>query len=121
MDTLFAIAFILIGIGICGIFIPPINKLKSNIFALVLIGGLALNLFLMIYNPQSFLYQFKDKVRPGQIWVKEYDIDNPFVQPKRDTVKILDVKGEHVLFTRHGDTLSDKKYWIPVNARLIKE
>ena len=59
-------------------------------------------------------------VEAGQTWVKEYNIDNPYEPIQRDTIYIIEVIGDHVQFKRHGELMSDDKYWIPVNARLVK-
>jgi hypothetical protein len=61
-----------------------------------------------------------NNVRAGQIWVKEYDCDNPFEECKRDTVYIIEVRGEYAKYKRHGRIMSEDVYWIPVNARRIK-
>lgn len=59
-------------------------------------------------------------VEQGQIWVKEYNIDNPYEEIKRDTIYIIQVCGDYVKFKRKGKIMNDNKFWIPVNARKIK-
>ena len=59
-------------------------------------------------------------VKKGQIWIKEYNLGNPYEQVERDTIIILEVCGDFVKFKRNGKIQSDDKYWIPVNARLLK-
>lgn len=59
-------------------------------------------------------------VKKGQIWIKEYNVENPYEQVERDTIIILEVWGDFVKYKRHGEIQSDNKYWIPVNARLLK-
>ena len=59
-------------------------------------------------------------VKAGQIWVKEYNIDNPYEPIKRDTIVIIDVIGDYAQYKRNGKLMSDNKYWIPVNGRLLK-
>lgn len=59
-------------------------------------------------------------VEAGQTWVKEYNVNNPYEPIERDTIVIIDVIGDYVQYKRNGELMSDDKYWIPVNARLIK-
>lgn len=60
-------------------------------------------------------------VRKGDIWVKEFDTDNPFEEVKRDTLHIIDVKGDYCLYINNGDTISDTKHWTVICGRRIKK
>lgn len=60
------------------------------------------------------------EIAPNQIWVKEYEADNQFEQIRRDTVIVLDVQNGYVKYIRHGETKSDKIWWVTVNARRVK-
>lgn len=73
-------------------------------------------LLCLVFQSCFFGYEVKE----GHFWVKEYEIDNPYENARRDTVYILEVNGEYCKYIRYGDTMSTKRFWIPVNGRLIK-
>lgn len=62
-------------------------------------------------------------VKIGQTWIKEYDIDNPYKEVDRDTIDVIDIKDNYVLYVDRetGDTLSNQKYWVVVSARKLKD
>ena len=62
----------------------------------------------------------KPKIEVGQIWIKEYNTDNPFEEIDRETVEILRVSGKWVKYKREGRIGSCEDYLIPVNARRLK-
>lgn len=88
---------------------------KIPIFTILLILALAMYLYFMFEN----IFQGY-KVQEGQIWIKEYNTENPFEQIQRDTIVIMSVKGEYCQYKKHGEVYSDRRYWIPVNGRLLK-
>lgn len=59
-------------------------------------------------------------VKKGQIWIKEYNVDNPYEKVIRDTLVILETSGEYAKYIRNGEIESCEKFWVPVNARLLK-
>lgn len=58
------------------------------------------------------------QVEGGQIWIREYNIGNPYKKVERDTLTILEVRGDFALYECNGKILSDRKYWITVNSYL---
>ena len=62
-------------------------------------------------------------IKVGQVWVKEYYDDDPFKEVKRDTIDIIDVKGDYVLYVNRScnDTISNTKHWTALCARRLKE
>lgn len=60
-------------------------------------------------------------VKKGDVWVNEYNSDDPFEEVRRDTIHIIDVKGDYCLyFNNSGDTISSTKHWAVVCARKLK-
>lgn len=92
------------------------NKLMKNILSRLMNKGYWLNLMLCAVLCAGC----KPSVKEGQIWVKEYNLDNPFEEIQRDTLIIIRVSGDYVKYKRRGKIMSDDKFWIPVNARRIK-
>ena len=43
-----------------------------------------------------------DEVQEGQIWVKEYNLENPYEPIERDTVIILEVVNGYAKYKRDG-------------------
>lgn len=60
------------------------------------------------------------EVCDGQIWVYGRDIENPFETTKRDTLYVLEVRGEYVKYKHNGRIRSNKIYWFKVGSRRIK-
>lgn len=92
-------------------------KLKE---ILLLIWVLVIITAFVIYSVKMYK-KFNPNIKVGQIWVKEYNIDNPYEEVERDTIVILDVNGDYALYTKNGHTYSIKLFSIPVNGRLIKD
>jgi len=57
----------------------------------------------------------------GQVWVYEFgDAENPFEEVRRDTVVVLDVIGDYVLYSQRGCTFNGTKDYFLLGSRRIK-
>lgn len=70
----------------------------------------------------SYIYHHPN-VKAGQVWVKEYFIDDPYREVRRDTIVIINTKGDYCLYINKssGDTVSDTKHWAVICARRLKD
>lgn len=60
-------------------------------------------------------------VKPGQVWVWESSQnDNPFKKSRIDTMRVIDVKNNYVLYVVKNDTFSENIRLFRVGSRLIK-
>jgi len=97
------------------LFIPGKTKiLKSARFIFFIIG--LIMLFFSFWYPQIFA----PKIEAGQVWVHEYNKDNPFKEIKRDTAIVLDVKYDYVKYVEGKDTNSCSSDWFILCAKQIK-
>ena len=78
---------------------------------------IAIGMLIVIYM------RMHPSVKVGQVWIKEYYKDNPYKKIDRDTIDIIGVKGDYVLYVDRetGDTLSDGKHWVVVCGRKLKD
>lgn len=83
---------------------------KISIFFLFLWIGICL------YFSNEFYHWTSPTIKPGQTWIQTFGSEDPFKSKIYDTLKILDVQGDYVQYsrTRKGHTTieSDRKYWI---------
>jgi hypothetical protein len=80
---------------------------------IIALGGMVISSYMRMHP----------NIKVGQVWVKEYDTDNPYKEVRRDTIVIIDVKDDYCLYVNKntGDTISDTKHWAIVCARKIKK
>jgi hypothetical protein len=58
----------------------------------------------------------KNKVNVEDVFIlKEIQTDNPFNKYSLDTIKIIEIKNNYVLYTNGKDTISSKKSNININ------
>lgn len=71
----------------------------------------------------SLSYQFhwlKPKLKPGQVWVNSYQLDNPFSGGHLSVDTIIKVQGDYVLYKSGSFMKSDTKNWFyDVHEELI--
>jgi len=89
------------------------SPIVMGIFYFLMIG-------LLIFNIVWLYHKRHPNIKAGQVWVKEYNLDNPYKKIERDTIRVLEVKNDYALYVRGHDTISDRCIWIPINARLIE-
>jgi hypothetical protein len=63
---------------------------------------------------------FNDEVSAGQIWVYEMNTKNPFEEIVRDTMYVIDVRGDYVQYKKEGIIRSMSINWFIVGSRRIK-
>jgi len=68
-------------------------------------------------NSNSIFY---DNVSAGQIWVYEMNKTNPFEEIVRDTMYVIDVRGDYVKYKKDGIERSMCIDWFKVGLRRIK-
>jgi len=99
--------------------LAAITEHKATLITCVAL--IIISIIVLLSAANGIPFRKNKKINPGQIWVKEYNLNNPFQKPTRDTIIILDVKNGYAKYTKSGDTASEKCELIPANARLIKE
>lgn len=65
----------------------------------------AFTMFLFIWGEALYLHG-KLQIHKGAVFVREKDSDNPFKEPRRRFVEILDRQGGYVLFKAEGEEIS---------------
>ena len=60
------------------------------------------------------------EVCPGQVWVFEMNTENPFLEVKRYTLFVLDVRGDYVQYKQNGIIRNSKTSMFKVVNRKIK-
>jgi hypothetical protein len=64
---------------------------------------------------------FYPKIKVGQMYKEVSFKDNPYRKPIVDYKRVIDIKGDYVLFIQNGeDTLSDSKRWFTVGSVLME-
>ena len=63
----------------------------------------------------------RPKFAEDQVWVMDWEVENPFEKPLRDTIHILSVKGDYIQYRMDGVVYSDhKRCVIFKESRFIK-
>jgi len=96
------------------------RKLTFILFIVVCLSMMAMAVY-TLRNTNRRLMKTDVKLEVGQVWVAEYNLDNPYKKVQRDTLKILDLKNDYILYLKNGkDTCSDKRFWFLISTRLVK-
>lgn len=75
----------------------------------------------LIYCIYDFTKPYTTTFKKGQVWVYEYQPDNPFDNAKIDTNVIIDVKGDYVMYKNSWkDSEVESKRYFLISSRLIK-
>jgi hypothetical protein len=64
--------------------------------------------------------KLESDIQVGQTWIYIYQEDNPYEPTIIWQDKVIEIKGEYVLYVRDGkDTFNDSKYWFIVGHQCI--
>lgn len=73
----------------------------------------------LIHRLHDINQGIRDELEVGQVWVYDYD-KNPFKNVRRDTMRIVDIKGDYVQYELRGKLDSSDKYLFKIGSRRIK-
>lgn len=76
---------------------------------------------ILIYCVYDFTKPYTTNFEKGQVWVYEYQPDNPFNNATIDTNVIIDVKGDYIMYKNSWEdsAVQSKRYFL-IGSRLIK-
>jgi len=103
----------------------PIGNMVIIIKSLRLYSGEIVTFLFIILIVSLLFYVFRDRtneLKPGQIWVWEYNSDNPYAKKIIHYDKIISTNGKYLLYVEDGkDTVSDKKLYFMETRKIIKK